>query len=449
MNKFRPIKAVAAFHCHCDGIALIWTAIFLLLFILLAGLVIDTAKVYLVSHQLQNAADAAALAGARWVKEPNDRARDQAKFIAGQNSAEGTPVILDWNYANNSNGDIIIGYFDKTARTFTPLPQTDPNVNALKVVTKRISENSNAVSLIFGPIVNVNTANVVRSATAVVEFAGDGLITLCGICTNCDKPGLIFNDTSDTLIVNNGNIQVNSSVPPKGNIDPTVIANEIDIVSNATPPAFLPNTVTQTGQPCLPDPLGSIMPPYWNPLNDLSPTDKKGNRVPLTSQSQYKGPGYYSAGIDGAGLNNLILDSGIYVLGGAGGTTDNPNGLKGSFTANNVMLYLTGTGAVNLQGSEKITLTPMTSGEYKDIAIYQDRADSSTPKNGINGGEGVNIKGTIYLPAVDLLLTGTPSKGNGTFGNQIIVNTLQIKGNVTIDVTYTGAYQIYASYLVE
>jgi len=43
-------------HLRYRGIAYIWVAIFLLLFILLVGLTLDTAKVLLVAHQLQNAA---------------------------------------------------------------------------------------------------------------------------------------------------------------------------------------------------------------------------------------------------------------------------------------------------------------------------------------------------------------------------------------------------------
>ena len=52
-------------HHRYRGVALIWVAILALVLILIVGLSLDVAKVSLVAHQLQNAADAAALAGAR------------------------------------------------------------------------------------------------------------------------------------------------------------------------------------------------------------------------------------------------------------------------------------------------------------------------------------------------------------------------------------------------
>src|SRR5690349_19054629 len=49
------------------GIALIWFAILGMVLVGLAGLALDTGYVMLTGHQLQNAADAAALAGANSV----------------------------------------------------------------------------------------------------------------------------------------------------------------------------------------------------------------------------------------------------------------------------------------------------------------------------------------------------------------------------------------------
>src|SRR4051812_23075716 len=50
-----------------SGIALIWIAILGMVLVGLAGLALDTGYVMLTGHQLQNAADAAALAGANSV----------------------------------------------------------------------------------------------------------------------------------------------------------------------------------------------------------------------------------------------------------------------------------------------------------------------------------------------------------------------------------------------
>src|SRR6186713_1981430 len=46
-----------------QGMALVWVALTSIVFIVFLALAADTARVYLAAHQLQNAADAAALAG--------------------------------------------------------------------------------------------------------------------------------------------------------------------------------------------------------------------------------------------------------------------------------------------------------------------------------------------------------------------------------------------------
>ena len=57
------------------GIAYIWVAAVFLILALLVGLVLDVSRIFYVAHQLHNAADAAALAGARVVKIDQDEAR--------------------------------------------------------------------------------------------------------------------------------------------------------------------------------------------------------------------------------------------------------------------------------------------------------------------------------------------------------------------------------------
>ena len=53
------------------GITLVWSAIMLIAMIGFLGIVIDVSFVHLTANQLQNAADAAALAGARRTLRPH------------------------------------------------------------------------------------------------------------------------------------------------------------------------------------------------------------------------------------------------------------------------------------------------------------------------------------------------------------------------------------------
>ena len=98
-------------HLRYRGVVMVWTAILLVLMILLIGLALDWGKVALVTHQLHNAADAAALAGGPYVKRHPDDARRIASMVGGLNSADGDPVFLDLNTDNSPDGDIIIGRY--------------------------------------------------------------------------------------------------------------------------------------------------------------------------------------------------------------------------------------------------------------------------------------------------------------------------------------------------
>ena len=182
-------------HLRHRGIAYIWMAIFLLLFILLVGLTLDTAKVLLVAHQLQNAADAAALAGAQLVKTDQTQARIQAQILGEANYyAGGNSVKLDPNPSNAEDGDIVIGlYFPQyDGGLFVPSTVAGQFANAVKVVPRCIDGQANPpVSLNFGPIAGVNTANVARYAIAMASGGtGAGLIALdCGSSCEDARPG--------------------------------------------------------------------------------------------------------------------------------------------------------------------------------------------------------------------------------------------------------------------
>jgi Flp pilus assembly protein TadG len=83
------------------GIALVWASVMILVMLLMVGLGIDMGKLAYNVHQLQNAADAAALAGAQVVRSDPGRARDLALQLALANRAEGLPVEIDRNDDND------------------------------------------------------------------------------------------------------------------------------------------------------------------------------------------------------------------------------------------------------------------------------------------------------------------------------------------------------------
>jgi hypothetical protein len=127
--------------------------------------------------------------------------------------------------------------------------------------------------------------------------------------------------------------------------------------------------------------------------------------------------------------STALASNTIYLVGGAGISLTGQQTLTGS----NVMLYLTGANAsINLSGQGSVTLSPMTSGAYAGITIFQDRTDSN--QGTMVGNGNLNITGTIYAPAADI-----QAKGNGStdgFASQIIAQSMTMKGNGNVNVNF-------------
>ncbi len=438
------------------GIALIWTAIILIVLILFVGLALDVAKVSLAAHQLQNAADAAALAGARIVRIDQPLARTQAQNTGGLNYMQRDSVTLNLNTDNvDPNGDIIIGHYypniDPSLRSFVPTVPTDlegsPRPNAVKVAAKRTEASHGAIPLIFGPIAHVNTANVARDAIALAEGGlGAGLIVLSEepYPQGNLKGALTFNGQPEVYIVD-GSIQVNNPLanPVGGTHGNTVIvyADEFNVVSKTdSTNGYVFNSATglkvTTDQPKIPDPYADLPAPAPKPV---APQIAGLVKVQAGNSPPPFEPGYYPGGFKITG-GNVIFKPGIYVIGGNGIEI---GGGDTNVCAKRVMFYVTGGGQVKIDGSGKGTITiteindvnPGTGCDgntinysqgnsyvapYIGMAIFQDHNDTTGAN--ITGGSGLSIAGTIYFPHNNVNLTGN----SGSFGIQVIAYTIEI-----------------------
>ena len=132
-----------------------------------------------------------------------------------------------------------------------------------------------------------------------------------------------------------------------------------------------------------------------------------------------------------SGSSSITLNPGVYYINGGGinmsGTT--------SITGNGVMIYNTGGGAINMSGTGSINLSPMTTGTYAGLTIFQDRADTASAT--LSGGTNINNTGTFYLPNAALTLSG--NSGVGVFGSQFITKTLTFSGSGGVKVNYSAS----------
>jgi Flp pilus assembly protein TadG len=183
-----------------DGVTLVLIAIMMIMLIAFAALALDVAHLYVVRNELQNAADAGALAGARCLygctgsgstmgSIVNTDANNIANAAAIANKSE--KVDVEVNAPDSNVNDVQRGHWSFATRTFTQSNWTTPPVlwdyttqeldaadctgsnlcfiNAVKVTTRR--ENTQAASF-FAKILGFMGFTVKAEAVAYIGFTG-------------------------------------------------------------------------------------------------------------------------------------------------------------------------------------------------------------------------------------------------------------------------------------
>jgi Flp pilus assembly protein TadG len=161
----------------------------LMLFVLVGflALAVDAGYVWVAQNELQNAADAGALAGARFLINQdgtiNTGSNQIAHDAATSNDSTNIPVEVNWSGGNS--GDVQRGHWSMATRTFTPNANTtqtdlwqgeaaldaDVNyINAVRVVTRRQNQ---PVNLFIAGILGHDSMQVVTDAVAWIGPPGD------------------------------------------------------------------------------------------------------------------------------------------------------------------------------------------------------------------------------------------------------------------------------------
>ncbi|WP_290653640.1 pilus assembly protein TadG-related protein [Aquisalimonas sp.] len=166
---------------HQRGASLVLMAISLVVLFGFGALALDGANLYVARNELQNAADAAALAGARVLYVD-----DGSMVNAGANQ-----VAYDTAVSNNSQGTAVEvasverGHWSFTTQTFTANPSLEPVdlfdvstaeldmnldfINAIEVVTER---RATPVQAFFGFVLGFTDYTVSARSVAYIGFAG-------------------------------------------------------------------------------------------------------------------------------------------------------------------------------------------------------------------------------------------------------------------------------------
>jgi Flp pilus assembly protein TadG len=453
-----------------------------------AAMAFDTGMILLEKRTQQNAADAAALAGARFLPGNHDKASNQAFAVATANG-----------FADGS-GDVTVNV-------------TFPTSGQIRVSI----DNDRAP--IFARIFGINNWDVGSTALATNESRPSGPFALLTLRPDCHPGGgdyapLLLAGTG--LITSSGNIHVNSScasgngamrLAGQGDLRlnvPGIGCNVVGLYTyggGATSDCHPPNGPEQ-GVVAIDDPYANLpYPPIPSPYVDEFgvshlarppqqvsgttrdiPTGCPGSTEPAThatpSSCKFEGSydgttwrlyaGYYPGGID-LRRGTFYLEPGIYYLAGGcreadcprtgsgdrytfraagggntgGGVTVMTVDAGGTTFGGGIMLFngkhsaspAWPDGMIYLQGgSSTFKMLPLDQDtEWDNFLIFQHR-DNSQPVRIEGGNSEMDLRGIIYAPGADI-----SAKGNaGTITvDQIIASSAEIRGGGgTINITY-------------
>lgn len=340
-----------------------------------AALAVDLARAQAYRHQLQLTADAAALAAA--VNLPDQAAARQAAFrYAARNMPDHPDVIT-------AKG-LTFGRWDPDARR---LERDDQAPSAIQVTAKLDMTEGNPLTTLFAGVLGHETLNVAASAVAGKRSP------MCILSLEPEAADGLGMDFFAKIEAMNCTVQVNSrhKWAFRNLAGSRFLADGLCVTGGAYVSLFGRVTPEPTlGCPPQADPLAGLLPPETDGC-DRQNTRLQGYRGTLQ-------PGIYCGGLTIAGMSDVELAAGVYVI------KDGPLAVQdiSQVQGDGVTFYLTGEQAlIRLADNSRLTLTAPTDGDFGGILVFQDRDfggthiwDSDAP---------TTLHGTIYLPEGRLL----------------------------------------------
>ncbi len=412
------------------GIVAVLVAVSLVVLVGFVAIVVDGGLAQDRRRHVQAAADAAALAAAAelFLQDPVSQGLD------GKNTARrGAMAIAAANgYLDDANGTTTGG----TSKVTVNIPPTSGPFAGVRNHAEVIIEyyQPRYFSTVFGSGELTITARATsRGAWAPVN---NGILVL----DLNDREALKINGggSNDVDAIMGGADVIVNSYDPAG----TTVVGNADLTSMDG--YDLTGGFVTSGGGTMTGPVSTGVPPTPDPLRTLPPPDpstlpvQNGQWNFAGSKNVVLEPGVYPNGIKISGQSTVTMLPGIYYLYGGleitgkGGTDEE---FSGSLVADGVLIYSDpGTQTSNdikIAGNGAVTITPMTTGLYAGISIWQDRnADVAVS---ITGNANMTITGTIYAANAPVDINGN---GAVTIGSQYISRTLTIGGNGAVNILY-------------
>ncbi len=441
-------------------------ALSLVAMLAMGALLFDGAQALQIHRRIQDAADAAALAGANVIQSGTTRTcsgsttstTPRADVVAAVNSSVTTNLP---GYTGPITVTCATGW--KNYAVSVALGTTAPTFLGGVIGIRSLPVSASATAL-YGQMVGAKFSVVMLDPYNPTWKSG---IQGC--------PSVLF--SGGPTITFDGSVQIDSACPAgyggalgtNGTAATLTFAPGMSahIVGGYSPTALTINPTPLTGQPYVKDPLAGI--------TMTRPSVVSTKTLVLNNQTSVLSPGTYVGGIQLKNKSVAVLLPGIYYLDGGGldvgaqaSVFSVAPGVSTSSVATwptdcppttcGVLLYNTGTSStlspITVGAGATVELRPylgVTSPDpLQGLLIWQYKGDATTgtlpsptyqqPAVTLNGGGTVNLSGTVYAPSAQVFMTG----GSGGSGGgvdltlQFIAWDLQIQGNSSFHFYYNS-----------
>lgn len=436
------------------------------------GLAIDGSAKLSDRRHAQNAADAAALAGAFF--KANSPTND---ICTTADLASNSTICLDlinvaWDRALSNGYD---GLLSNDVEVYSP-PISGPylgNSNYVQVII------TSRVNTTFGRVVGIQeTKNTVDAVAFTAEggYLGNGAMLLSydpdpGCSSGLGSGGGSFDVSGNSTVeLTGGGIFLNSdescgfAIPNCANLvfhTPGTGINTAggDNIDQEGCTVQAPEYLNQ-------DPVAIPEDVYWPDVPaecGIAPTADYLGIDPIDGKGEWLiHPGYYEQfpqGVLVANKQHIYMASGVYCIdpGGAShdfdlswspvdfvslnGSTDPLENKYHVYNPDGVTLYIKSGGGFTLNSNNPTYLDGATEGDYQGYLMILEGQHTSIEDCSISGGAGLDINGVIFAPYCDITVNGG-SSALAQINAQLLGWTLKVDGSTNINFTFDPKYQI-------
>lgn len=371
--------------CNRGTVALVF-GLSLVPIVLAAGISLDYARALTIRQQIQNATDAAAIAGAG-LPGDNDK-REAAARGAFDANVTLSPLAGIEPEIVASGDEVMVAASYSMPTTFTSIAGIE--AIDLKVTTRARSTPGDALVCLLALNPTANDALHLQGTT---EQIAEG----CAVWVN-----------------SSGSRSVNAVGASSGQAHSYCTAGGISGAEHFSPP---PQPRCQELQ----DPLAAEVAKY------IPPSGCRENNLTLKKGKHVLEPGVYCGGITLRAHAEVEFKPGVYVI---------KDGVlrvqaQSSATGAGVAFYFTGSGAQLevLGGADVDFKAPPKGAELAGFVFVQDRLSNPGTSTTIQGGGTVNIEGIVYMPTWRVEIAGNGDINQTSDFFAMVADSFYLRGN--------------------